>query len=52
MIGTHVTWSREGYTWTGEVVESIQPGVWLIETPLGQQRTMTTDEVLENRTGS
>ena len=29
----------------------VSRGVWLVETPLGQQRTMTTDEVLANRVG-
>lgn len=49
MIGTRVEWSREGYTWSGEVVEQIDAETWLVETPLGQERTMTTAQVLEHR---
>lgn len=48
MIGTKVEWSREGYHWTGEVVDRGRDG-WLVETPLGQQRWMSDAEVRECR---
>lgn len=54
MIGTRVTWERDGYTFDGEVVQRLSDYVcrrgrthvvWVVETPLGQQRTMSDDEV-------